>query len=112
MDSIKFLQLLCFYAGVISWRSDLSTDEDLSGQTPMDTASSDWTKEPGGEEGGGGGTKTADSSDPSSSSSNWADFSHAFPATTEQPQQGGAGEGATPPKHDTSKYRYNYIYNI
>ena len=58
--------------GVISWRSDLSSDEDLSGVMAMDTGAglTDWTQEPE------PGTTTN-----SSPSSNWADFSK-FPVTT------------------------------
>ncbi len=58
-------------AGVISWKSDLSSEEDLSGVAAMDTGAglADWTKEPG-----------ADTSPvPKSPGSSWADFTR-FPA--------------------------------
>ena len=52
---------MCF-TDAISWRSEISTDEDLSGVVAMDTGGgiADWTKEP----------------EPmlSSPSSSWADF--------------------------------------
>ncbi len=61
-DPHPFINL---FLGVISWKSDISSDEDLSGVIPMETgtAASDWTKEP--EETGEGADQ----------SPGWADFS-------------------------------------
>ena len=59
--------------GVLTWKSDLTSDEDLSGVIPMDTSSgmSDWTKEPEAQSG----DKLAQSP-----GSMWADFSK-FPSS-------------------------------
>ena len=67
---------------MISWKSDLTSDEDLSGVIPMDTDAgmSDWTKEPESQSG----QKSAQSP-----GSMWADFSK-FPSSFEG---GGAGGG-------------------
>ena len=57
--------LLTIVPGVLSWKSDLTSDEDLSGVIPMETGTgmSDWTKEPD--------NRSADQK----STQNWADFS-------------------------------------
>lgn len=54
--------------GVIPWKSNLASDEDLSGVIPMDTTSGlgDWTKEP-------------DHRSEQKSQDSWADFSK-FPS--------------------------------
>lgn len=56
-----------FTADVVTWQSDRSTNEDLSGVVPMNTGAGavDWTKEP-------------EPSPPQSPGSSWADFTHAF----------------------------------
>ena len=62
-----YWQTFYFIVDVISWRQDISTDEELSGVAAMDTGAGmkDWTKEP-------------EPESPGSSSSNWADFGSTF----------------------------------
>ena len=55
------IPLLLVIKGVISWRSEFSTDEDLSRRDP-----NDWTQEPPAATGGGGG---------GADDEKWADFS-------------------------------------
>ena len=53
---------------MISWRSDIATEEDLAGVAAMDTGG-DWTKEP---------DSPNSEEQQSSPRSNWADFNAAF----------------------------------
>lgn len=70
---VLFFHLILFPPGIVSWRSDLSTDEELSGLSTANagTGMITWISEPM------SGLNKKDNQ-PESPSSNWADFSSAF----------------------------------